>query len=749
MIFDSILIMTVIDGLILGLVLAGFGFAIYRRREIKFGSAILGTFLVGMGLLTVGGVHIYHLALMHIFPLFMLKNEAMELMRELHLTQSWILNLIAMGLIVGGFIVLISRLMSSTLTTEASEQRFRDLSTAAADRFWETNSEFQYIYVSDPKKNLTNPTSNLLGRTPWGVVGSDESLPGLIELKQKFEKHLPVDDLNYYWTDSSGKAAHIAVSAIPYTDENGTFKGYRGVSIDKTPEVKAQQNYRQLFEQANDGILLRTIDTRIMLDCNKVFLANLGYTKEEIIGESIRKFSPMPHVPARDLRIANLTPGDSDAVERIHRRKDGTEFPVEISSSAVIVDGQRVMLSVIRDITARKRNEMALRESEDRFRAFAETSSDWFWEMDENLRSKFQSDRFFEISGLARGDLIGKLRQESGLDKDDEQVRRNIEDLNAHRPFRNFEHSRVHPEGNVVHMSTSGMPVFDEDGVFKGYRGTGTDITERKKAEELLRSINEQLEQRVQARTQELVAAKLVAETANRTKTEFLANMSHELRTPLNAIIGFSETLSEKIFGALQNKKQEEYIDNIHQSGQHLLNLINDILDVSAIEAEKLELNKTDVNIDDTVAASLLLIKSRAEQGGVELINSLNQGHLVIRADERRMKQALVNLLSNAVKFTNIGGSVTVGVEDNDDGSSIIIADTGIGMNASEIAQAMEPFGQIHRDDEDDHEGTGLGLPLTKKLVEAQGCKLLIESEPLIGTTVKIDIPEDKVIRSI
>ena len=221
--------------------------------------------------------------------------------------------------------------------------------------------------------------------------------------------------------------------------------------------------------------------------------------------------------------------------------------------------------------------------------------------------------------------------------------------------------------------------------------------------------------------------------------------MSHELRTPLNAIIGFSQTLSAKIFGPLNNEKQEEYVNHIHDSGLHLLKLINDILDVSAIEADKLELNETNVDISEIVVASMLLVKTRAEQGGIELINTLNGERPIIRADERRMKQVLVNLLSNAVKFTTRGGTVRVGVEIRDDGAtSIFVADTGIGMNAEEITRAMEPFVQVRNVNTKDNEGSGLGLPLTNMLVKAQGGTLLVESEPDVGTTVRIEFPKNK-----
>jgi len=225
--------------------------------------------------------------------------------------------------------------------------------------------------------------------------------------------------------------------------------------------------------------------------------------------------------------------------------------------------------------------------------------------------------------------------------------------------------------------------------------------------------------------------------------------MSHELRTPLNAIIGYSEAVGLETFGPLANDKQKEYLKNINESGHHLLSLINDVLDVSVIEAGKLELRETEVHLNDAVEASVQMMRSRAEFGGVKLVNSVDGEAPVINADELRIKQILVNLLSNALKFTPVAGEVAINTEIADDNSVlIIVSDTGIGMDAKDIAKALEKFGQAERGDlMQAGEGTGLGLPLTKGLVEAHGGTLKIESEPNKGTTVTIRIPQERVLK--
>lgn len=239
----------------------------------------------------------------------------------------------------------------------------------------------------------------------------------------------------------------------------------------------------------------------------------------------------------------------------------------------------------------------------------------------------------------------------------------------------------------------------------------------------------------------ELELEKHNAETANASKTTFLANMSHELRTPLNAIIGFSDSIRAQFFGPIESKKYVEYASDIHDSGLHLLQIINDILDVSAVEAGKLELQKEPVDVDALVGQCLNLVSGRATETGILLTKNIDQAGGSVIADELRLKQVLVNLLNNAVKFTKEGGSVSVlGKASGAGGYVLSVTDTGIGMTENGIAKAVIPF---ERPDEHNFnpEGTGLGLPLSKQLVELHGGTLDITSVPGQGTTVTVSLP--------
>ena len=252
--------------------------------------------------------------------------------------------------------------------------------------------------------------------------------------------------------------------------------------------------------------------------------------------------------------------------------------------------------------------------------------------------------------------------------------------------------------------------------------------------------------QTIQENDASLREAQHQAETANRTKSEFLANMSHELRTPLNAILGFSEIIKGQILGPLGNEAYCEYAQDIHESGTHLLEVINDILDISKVEAGKIELAEEEVDVPDLIEKSLRLVKERAQNGGIELKVDIEPDLPNLCADERLAKQCLINLLSNSVKFTPEGGKVTAAAWEEVDGRlAISIADNGIGIADEDIQRVLLPFGQVESAFSRNNQGTGLGLPLTKAFTELHGGTMEVKSSLGAGTEVIICFPVERV----
>ena len=379
-----------------------------------------------------------------------------------------------------------------------------------------------------------------------------------------------------------------------------------------------------------------------------------------------------------------------------------------------------------RDITAQIRAEEALRLSQTRLRDYAETASDWYWETGPDHRFTYMSSRIGAF-GQDPQQRLGRRRQELACDVAEQPAkwRAHLAQLDRHEPFRDFVYAmKVAGEARMT-LSVSGKPFFDSAGRFLGYRGTSRDITATIAAEAKLRE------------------AKGAAEAASAAKTAFLANMSHELRTPLNAIIGFAEALSGGYFGPM-SEKQREYVKDIQESGQHLLLLISDLLDVAKIEAGKFELHRESVNVADEIAACLRLVQAKADEGGVSLATDVAANVGAHSVDRRALRQVLLNLLSNGIKFTPPGGRVVVGARRDRAGDLVLsITDTGVGIAPEDLAKIIVPFGALARNANlsRTREGTGLGLPLSKSLVELHGGRLDIESQVGRGTTATARFP--------
>lgn len=375
---------------------------------------------------------------------------------------------------------------------------------------------------------------------------------------------------------------------------------------------------------------------------------------------------------------------------------------------------------------------------------------DQAWETDANFRFTSVSDGVLDALAWRPIDILGRRFSDVGRFEEDIGV----DQCFWHTPFRDALFETRDAQSQTRHFLVSGFPVLDSvTGAFAGVFGIANDVSERTRFESEWGPAEAVLERRVRDRTQslqktnnELRAAKEAADLANRSKSEFLANMSHELRTPLNAIIGFSDFIREGYAGDM-TPKQREFIEDIHESGDHLLNLINDVLDLSKIELQGVEIGDEEVDLAECVQGCLRLLRERLERANLRLHTSGLSDLRPVRVDRRKFKQVVLNLLSNSVKFTEPGGFITVsGRETLGGGYCLAVSDTGIGMSESEIETAISVFGQVDAGEGRALEGSGLGLPIVKSLIEAHGGKLEIRSRPGSGTTVSIHIPSERVV---
>jgi two-component system cell cycle sensor histidine kinase PleC len=576
--------------------------------------------------------------------------------------------------------------------------------------------------------------AQMIGRRP------EEALPNRAIVGRSTDQRILDGDnpvtLEHKFTADDGLERTVFITKFPIHDSHGGISAIGAIIMDTTQFTQVQKQLAenaQLLETTlrsiDQGFAVFDKDLRIIA-CNQRFFDLHNYPVEErrdgltlrdmlLYFARIGSFGTDNPEMEVERRLALLSAPDRPEREE-RRQSDGSILDVRRTD---LPSGGYV--ATFTDITEQKRAEHALRISEENFRNLVENSEIGI-SIGRKAEFLFVNDAFARTFGYDNREDILKLGHYRYL-------------LAPHEQERVLGYSRARIEGKPV------PNIYEFEGVMRDGSsvwiqrtarlvnwngehvtlGTVADVTQRHKAEERLR------------------AALNSAESANRAKSEFLAKMSHELRTPLNAIIGFSEVLGRETFGPLGHPRYNSYVEDIAVSGRHLLEMINDILDMSKIESGGYEINPVDSDLEALIAETVQVVRGQMEQQKLEFSQSIAPNIPALYADRRAVRQILLNLLSNAIKFTPPHGRIRIDARLNEQGGvSLSVTDSGIGIEEEDLDDVLQPFNQGSNAHQTVQPGTGLGLPIVKSLVELHGGRLTIESKRGAGTIVTVEFPK-------
>ncbi len=597
--------------------------------------------------------------------------------------------------------------------------------------------------------DFENPEDALHDRPCIGMFSSHEEegdawtasiVPGEYQVKLKGREKIFSTNLRFDRIDLPGKKSYLVIS-----DEENAESDFKELlaSIESAPKKKAtvarkekveeqtvwQKNLHVFQTMGHDFLILMSTRGKV-IESNEVFRLALGFEKSDISDKAFLDFvhpEDRPYVqPIFKTMISSNNEDGSSPLIACECRIVAADQSVRWLDCRLKVEGGHLFM-VARDLTEEKAHEIELVRREQQL---SEAQSigrmgHWTWRIGEDklefspeiFRIFDQDPELFTPTIDSVNDLLH--RRDRGRMAQAFQ-RAMIEQRNYEMEFR-----IIRPSGEVRFILLQGRCEQDEEGDVVSLFGVMQDITERTQHE------------------RELQEAKEAAERAYSAKSQFLANMSHELRTPLNAIIGFSEMIERQMLGPIGTEKYLDYIGGIRESGEHLLDLISDILDMSKIEAGKYTLDVEEFNLYKVMRLAVHMIEGRALDGQVRVISSIPENQdLYMSGDRRAIMQMVLNILSNAVKFTESGGEVRISCSVEDENITMMVEDKGIGIPASKLRYVTKPFEQAANQFTRNHEGSGLGLAITKELAELHGGILVIKSKVGVGTSVRITLPQ-------
>jgi PAS domain S-box-containing protein len=534
-------------------------------------------------------------------------------------------------------------------------------------------------------------------------------------------------------------ALHVA----PVYDPSGVLTHYLGVMHDVTEQSRAADKlrlsevlYRSVALAISDGLLVVT-PTLSVIAANPAACVTLGISQESLVGAAGAwpfqflddRLQPLA---SHLLPVQHVIGTGEPLVNQVHplRRADGTLRWVELNAQPLQLRPESSTFSVVltfRDITRQRLAEQALATAEERWKFALEGSGDGVWDWDAQSNKVFYSPRWKSMMGYAEheiGDSVEEWTSRIHPDHQPQMMSELRRHLRGETPLYQSEHRVRHREGHDLWILDRGKVVSrNADGRPLRVVGTQSDITSGKRAEQALRD-------------------KQAAELANEAKTQFLSRMSHEMRTPLNAVIGFAQLMRMEAGGG-DTSQAEGYAEHILNAGQHLLALINDVLDLQKVEEGGLSLDMRPVDLAETVMRTLELLQPAAKERQVWFETDMSPGRWWVKADANRLRQVVLNIASNAVKYNHPGGTVKLRVEQRPHRRlRLCIEDTGTGMTARQMDRLFQPFERLGKETSS-IEGTGLGLIIARSLTQAIGGSLDIRSVPGRGTQVDIELPRD------
>ncbi|HEX2188485.1 MAG TPA: PAS domain S-box protein [Longimicrobiaceae bacterium] len=614
-----------------------------------------------------------------------------------------------------------------------SEERFRALIENASDLITILEPDGVIRYQSPAVEALFGYSQDeLVGRNAFELIHPDDVAPTVERLASVVTDPGVSYRTEFRWKHKDGRwrtVEAVGRTLSPESPADGLVVNTRDVTERKQAERALQaseESYRGLFDSLTELVYILDSEGRF-ISVNEAVVQAYGYPREALIGEKPAMLAAPGRVDVEDTmeRVRRALAGEPQRFEWWARRADGTVFPKEVVLKRSTYFGQDVVIAVARDVSERKAIEEALVRQKAYFEDILDRTDAGISVFDREGRFEYASpsaipDR--ELREWSIGRTIEDYCRRRGVGPElcDQRVQ-SLRQAVAERKANEFEQAAPQRDGSVRHMLRRILPLMDDKGVVVRLIGYSMDITERKQVET------------------ELQQAKEEAEQANRAKSEFLSRMSHELRTPMNSILGFGQILSRR--GLPED--QQRAVDHILKAGRHLLNLINEVLDISRIEADRQPLSLEPVDVEVAVGEALALIRPVAAQRGCVLHEGFSGCGRHVRADRQRLTQVLLNLLSNAVKYNRPGGSVrlTCAVRPGADGERLRVSvhDTGPGIPEDRMGELFVPFARLGAE-QTDVEGTGLGLALSRRLAEAMGGRLEVESRLGKGSTFTVEL---------